>query len=120
MRRVLLTFAVLALAGSPAALAQGPKTNAPPGNSAIDEYLEAVPSADGNTPTSTIVRAKQRALAGPTGRALRASGSGGGRWAQIVAATAPKKALDAATATGRGLPSVQGSETPGAEGRSPL
>jgi hypothetical protein len=112
MRRLLATLVVLALAGSPPALAQTAKTNAPPGNSAIDEYLESVPSAGGNTPTATVVRARPEALRGAAGRALRASGTDGRRLAQIVAATGPKKALSAA---GSANP-----QTPVATGRSPL
>jgi hypothetical protein len=96
MKRLLATLAVLALAGPAPALAQSPKTNAPPGNSAIDEYLESIPSADGNTPTGNVVRSKPRPLAGAAGRALRAAGDDGKRLEQIVTATAPKKALNAA------------------------
>ena len=49
MNRVLSALVVLALVGLPAsAAAQQPQTNAPPGNSAIDEYLETVPGATGS------------------------------------------------------------------------
>jgi hypothetical protein len=48
LRFVLGTVAVVALLAPAGASAQA--TNAPPGNSAIDEYLETVPSASGNRP----------------------------------------------------------------------
>lgn len=51
MRRSVTLLAVLLCLGTaPAALAQTQKV-APPGNSAIDEYVESVPSASGNHPT---------------------------------------------------------------------
>lgn len=66
-----------------AATAQSPSTNAPPGNSAIDEYLETVPGATGNqTPRrssdgsesgrAALTRAQRERLerAGPDGEAL--------------------------------------------------
>ncbi|MDX6678103.1 MAG: hypothetical protein QOE31_2155, partial [Solirubrobacteraceae bacterium] len=49
MPRVLSALVALLLIALPsAAFAQSPQTNAPPGNSAIDEYLETVPGATGN------------------------------------------------------------------------
>jgi hypothetical protein len=122
MRRPLAILVVLTVAAPAPALAQRPATNAPPGNSAIDEYLESVPSASGNTPTGNVVGAKPRPLAGAAGRALRAAGKDGRRLEQIVSATAPQKALDAARGAkpGAAVPGVAGSEAPGAKGRSPL
>src|SRR4051794_19415011 len=119
MRRLLATLAVLALAGPAPALGQSAKTNAPPGNSAIDEYLESVPSAHGNTPTGSVVTAKPRRLAGAAGRALRAAGPDGKRLEKIVTATAPKQAVRAAEQGGSATPSAP---PPGdaPEGRSPL
>lgn len=84
MTRVLMTRAmtlvVLALALPALAHAQAPQTTAPPGNSAIDEYVETVPGATGNTrpgPSqdggagvlSALERARLERL-GPDGRAL--------------------------------------------------
>ncbi len=91
------------------------QTNAPPGNSAIDEYLESVPSAGGNTPTAAIVRDRSQTLGGRGGRSLRASGADGRRVAQIVAATAPRKAIEAANGGRAAAPSADT-----AKGRSPL
>jgi hypothetical protein len=48
MTRALVALVALALALPASAAAQAPQTNAPPGNSAIDEYLETVPGATGN------------------------------------------------------------------------
>ena len=59
-----LSALVVALLCSPlpaAATAQTPLTNAPPGNSAIDEYLETVPGATGNQ------RPRQPGAAGDAG-----------------------------------------------------
>ena len=52
MNRVLSMLVALAFLGLPAgAVAQSAQTNAPPGNSAIDEYLETVPGVGGNQQT---------------------------------------------------------------------
>ena len=115
MIRVLSVLVALALLALPAAAtAQAPTTNAPPGNSAIDEYLETVPGATGNTRTrppggsggsgNDALTAAERARLerlGPDGKAL----------ADAVDATAPSK--DAATPkpTATALP---------AQGRSPV
>jgi len=49
MPRVLSVLVALLLIALPsAAIGQTPQTNAPPGNSAIDEYLETIPGATGN------------------------------------------------------------------------
>lgn len=48
MTRAITALVVLAFAWPAAAQAQAPQTNAPPGNSAIDEYLETVPGASGS------------------------------------------------------------------------
>jgi hypothetical protein len=117
MKRLLVTLAVLALAGPAPALAQSAKTNAPPGNSAIDEYLESIPSADGNTPTQDVAGRAPRALAGAAGRALRTAGPDGRRLEQIVTATAPKKALKAAEQPAAAPPAAVAADT---KGRSPL
>jgi hypothetical protein len=80
--RVLSALAALVLLVAPAAaMAQAPSTNAPPGNSAIDEYLETVPAATGDqrprAPGSgstdgalTPARRARLERLGPDGRAL--------------------------------------------------
>lgn len=82
MTRALSAFVALVLMAVPAsAMAQEPSTNAPPGNSAIDEYLETVPGATGNQrprtagggPTAGALTPARRARLerlGPDGRAL--------------------------------------------------
>jgi Spy/CpxP family protein refolding chaperone len=95
MTRLLSALVALALltALPVAATAQAPQTNAPPGNSAIDEYLETVPSATGNQRPrqpgtgggASVLTPAQRAKLerlGPDGKAL----------ADAVDATAPPAA----------------------------
>lgn len=87
-----ILIALVLLTVPQAAAAQAPSTNAPPGNSAIDEYLETVPGATGNqSPRSpsdgtepgraALTRAQRERLerAGPDGEAL----------ANLVDATSP-------------------------------
>ena len=93
MTRAITALVVLALALPALAHAQAPQTNAPPGNSAVDEYLETVPGATGNarprTPTpggsggSALTAAERARLErlGPDGKTL----------ADAVEATAPAK-----------------------------
>jgi hypothetical protein len=116
MRLLLATVAVLTLLAPPSALAQRAGTNAPPGNSAIDEYLESVPSADGNTPTGSVVRGRPRPLGGAAGRALRGEGQDGRALEEIITATAPPKAIRTAERGGSAV------RAPGdtAKGRSPI
>jgi hypothetical protein len=80
MTRAITALVVLALALPALAHAQAPQTNAPPGNSAVDEYLETVPGATGNSrprpPRSGapgVLSAAQRARLdrlGPDGKTL--------------------------------------------------
>jgi hypothetical protein len=92
MARLLTVLAALALLLPGAASAQDPVTNAPPGNSAIDEYLETVPGATGDvrpgapTDSGALPSAQRAALErlGPDGRLL----------ADIVEATGGKPAAN--------------------------
>lgn len=109
MTRLLSALVALALLALPAAAPA--QTNAPPGNSAIDEYLETVPSATGNQRPrqpgtgdggkSVLTPAQRRKLErlGPDGRAL----------ADAVEATAPPAAKPGAAQT-----------LDGSDGRSPF
>src|SRR5215207_873445 len=114
MTRLLPALVALALLAVPAAAtAQAPKTNAPPGNSAIDEYLETVPGASGNqrprTPATGGGAAAKPALSQAERARLERLGPDGRALADAVDATAPPKASRKAT------------ETPLAgDGRSPL
>ncbi|MDP2710968.1 MAG: hypothetical protein Q8O56_07095 [Solirubrobacteraceae bacterium] len=112
MTRAILALAVLALALPAAAQAQTPKTNAPPGNSAIDEYLETVPGATGNQ------RPRPPARNGGDGAAVLSAaerarlerlGPDGETLADAVEATAPARETQA-------KPDVT---LPEGEGRSP-
>jgi hypothetical protein len=92
MTRMLMALVALTLALASPAMAQSPNTNAPPGNSAIDEYLETVPDPGGDSHPGppggdgggATDGAQQQKLArmGPDGRAL----------ARLVATTAPAAA----------------------------
>ncbi|MDX6682870.1 MAG: hypothetical protein QOG94_2909 [Solirubrobacteraceae bacterium] len=112
MARVLSALVVLLLIATPCtAIARAPQTNAPPGNSAIDEYLETVPGATGNQ------RPRQPGAAGgssnatltPTQRArLERLGADGKTLADAVDATAPA----AASRTSTPLPLTAGGGSP--------
>jgi hypothetical protein len=115
MPRLLAALVALALIAAPAAAsAQTQKTNAPPGNSAIDEYLETVPAASGNS------RPRPPAAGGGSSSALTAAerarleklGPDGKTLADAIDATSPD------SKAGSGSPS-KGSVSAG-EGRSPI
>lgn len=103
---VLLALALIA--APPAAFAQTEQTNAPPGNSAIDEYLETVPNATGNQrPRSGDA---PNAVLTPTERArLERLGPDGKVLADAIDVTGPKRERSASAA-----------EPLTAQGRSPL
>jgi hypothetical protein len=119
MPRALSALVVLMLIIAPSTAIARPPTNAPPGNSAIDEYLETVPSATGDQRPGTpgagggvLAPAQRQRLErlGPDGRAL----------ANAVDATAtapPRKAMPVP-------PAVEGRSPlpvpPAVDGRSPL
>jgi len=98
MTRAITALVVLALALPALAHAQAPQTNAPPGNSAVDEYLETVPGASGNA------RPRTPAHGGAAGSALTAAerarlerlGPDGKTLADAVEATAPAPKKSAA------------------------
>jgi hypothetical protein len=106
-RLLSLLVALTVLATAPAAFAQDERTNAPPGNSAIDEYLETVPNATGNgRPRSAD--AEREAVLTPAQRAeLERLGPDGKVLADAVDATStvgPKereRASEPLTAQGR-------------------
>jgi hypothetical protein len=119
MPRLLAALVALALIASPAAAsAQTQKTNAPPGNSAIDEYLETVPAASGNSrprppasgggSSSSLTAAERARLekAGPDGKTL----------ADAIEATSP----DRGTGPGAGSGSPSAGSVSAGEGRSPI
>jgi hypothetical protein len=110
--RVLSAFVALVLMAAPAAAtAQEPSTNAPPGNSAIDEYLETVPGATGNQRPRAPAGGSAAGALTPAQRArLQRLGSDGRILVGVVDATSPAR-----TST-RKRPTVPAA----AHGRSPL
>lgn len=88
-----------------AAWSQAPQTNAPPGNSAIDEYLETVPGATGNRPSrpaggdraTTADGGRPVTLAPAELARLKRLGPDGKAVADVVDATAPESAAPKAS-----------------------
>ncbi len=127
MTRALAAFAALALVLPVAASAQAPPTNAPPGNSAIDEYLETVPGATGPVrprPPSSNGASGGGALTPAQRDRLRRLGPDGRTLADAIDATSPPRtAVPAQPAPGDGSAPKARSAQKGeraAEGRSPL
>jgi hypothetical protein len=110
--RVLSALVALVLVAAPAAaVAQAPSTNAPPGNSAIDEYLETVPAATGNQRPRPPGGGSTSGALTPTQRArLERLGPDGKALVGVVDATSPAR-----TST-RKRPTAPGAT----HGRSPL
>jgi len=91
MRRTLVALLALALLVPAVAAGQGSKTNAPPGNSAIDEYLETVPGASGNGVVRPPAAGGGTLTAAERGR-LEQLGTDGRTLARIVESTSPPPA----------------------------
>lgn len=118
MQRILPLIAglLLALLAAAPALAQD-KTVAPPGNSGVDEYLEVVPGAGGDTPASgggtggsggsSGSQTPSSTLGSKTATQLEQLGTDGKKAAQLAAAGAP---TDRATARKQAKSDVLGSE----------
>jgi hypothetical protein len=125
MTRMLTALVALALLLPSAAAAQAPQTNAPPGNSAIDEYLETVPSATGNKPPPHPGQGGEKtgALTPAQRKQLDALGPDGRELAAVVDATGSAPARGATTgggtAAGRAVETSTG-DVSGAQARSPL
>lgn len=100
----------LALALPATVQAQTPSTNAPPGNSAIDEYLETVPGASGATRPRPPGEAGSGALTPAQRAQLERRGPDGKALADAVDATAPAIAP---------APARDKVEAAGGQGRSP-
>jgi hypothetical protein len=84
----LLALLALVLAFPAAARAQQGETNAPPGNSAIDEYVETVPSASGNRPARNRDSAPAP-LPADERTALEQQGPDGALLADLIDSTSP-------------------------------
>src|SRR5262249_5100272 len=118
MTRLLTVLIATALLLPALAAAQPPGTNAPPGNSAIDEYLETIPSAGGNS--SPGPPGQPGARPSPRARALERLGPDGRTLAALVdatpAASAHHPAGDAAAQAKGAAPTPLA----GADARSPF
>lgn len=91
MTRALVALVALALVFPAATVAQAPQTNAPPGNSAIDEYLETVPGATGNTRPRPPGQGSGGSLTPAERAKLEQLGPDGKTLANAVDATSPAK-----------------------------
>jgi hypothetical protein len=120
MRRTLAALIALALLVPAAAAAQGSKTNAPPGNSAIDEYLETVPGPTGNGVPRPRVAGGGTLTAAERDR-LEQLGADGRTLATIVEATSPAPASGATSpAPKKHRPATGVVRLPDAKGHAPL
>ncbi|MDQ3678078.1 MAG: hypothetical protein M3401_14995 [Actinomycetota bacterium] len=89
MTRAIMALVVLALMVPLTAQAQAQQTNAPPGNSAIDEYLETVPGASGSTRPRPPAQGGDGVLTATERARLERLGADGKTLADAVDATAP-------------------------------
>jgi hypothetical protein len=83
---------VIVLYGSPAfALTPNKQTVSPPGNSAVGEYVEDVPTAGGGrpVPSAQSLSGHRGALTAPVAHRLAAAGANGRRTASLAEGTAP-------------------------------
>ena len=87
-RAAIAVLACLFVVGAPAP-AGAQRQVAPPGNSAVDEYLETVPGADGNHP---VKPGQGGGLPKAARRQLEALGADGKAAAAVANATGPAKA----------------------------
>lgn len=91
-----LAIALLAALVLPSAAFAGPSTNAPPGNSGVEQYFEVIPDATGNRPAQGVTRSGSDSSGGPlpqsVAKKLNALGADGRAVAGLVATTAPKRA----------------------------
>jgi hypothetical protein len=112
----------LALLLPSAALAQTPETNAPPGNSGIDEYLETVPNPTGDAPAPPADGGGGVPLPSRAREELEDLGADGKAVAALAEQTGgPRREVAGERARGdrargdraHGVPVVPGSETRG-------
>ena len=118
MRRFALALVAAAITIGPAPATAAPQYVAPPGNSAVDEYTEAVPGPGGATPVgSGPERAGGRSsLPARTQRELRRSGPDGAAAAELADRTAVDSAGPEAAA--RDSRTAQSGKNAGSDGES--
>lgn len=114
MTRALLALAALLLAlAAPAAAQEGRDRVAPPGNSAIDEYMETVPGASGDRAPRAPSRDAAPVLAPEQREALvRDGGEDGEQLAKVIDATAPDDRRAGTAAPPTGAPAPAAGDTP--------
>jgi hypothetical protein len=118
----LLSLVLLLAAPVATATAAPPHTNAPPGNSAIDEYLETVPGASGDaTPRPPRADGGAGTLSPQQRAELRAHGTEGEILSRVVDATTPPETAPASAPA----PAPANARTPvtphaASAGRSPV
>ena len=115
--RSLLVALIIALT-LPAAADAKRRVIAPPGNSAVNQYVEVIPTGGGSRPSSTLPSGGGRpgapgVLSPAAERALGRGGSDGHSVAALVSATAPGPPRDAKSLRVRG-PSRRGGSSGGA------
>jgi hypothetical protein len=94
------------------AWSQAPQTNAPPGNSGIDEYLETVPSAGGDKPSQPAAQGGAgNGSSSSAGGQSGPSGNGGSGGAKL--SPAERKRLDQLGPDGKALADVVDATSPG-------
>jgi hypothetical protein len=115
MRRSLapLVLVLAALTLPSAAAAAG--SNAPPGNSGVDQYFETIPSAGGNHPAARGAKPGAGGLSAAERRRLAAAGPAGAAAADLAAANAPRRARHH-----HGPGATTTAPLPSAAGRSPF
>jgi hypothetical protein len=100
MRRTACALACLsACLGAGPAVAQSLDSVAPPGASAIDEYAETIPQANGNRPVRDATE-PTKVLTVAQRQALAAQGADGRQAAVVAELTTPASAADGGTAAG--------------------
>lgn len=104
---ILLVLGALVLSGT--AAAKPPTTIAPPGDSAVSQYVEDVPTDRGATPSPPSAGSQGGALTTGQARRLDGLGSQGRVLASVVNATAPAAAAGSSRARGAGDSSAAGS-----------
>ncbi|MDA0163858.1 hypothetical protein OM076_26545 [Solirubrobacter ginsenosidimutans] len=112
MRRTLVLAAFGLAVLAPAAHAQQAGSTAPPGNSAIDEYVETVPGATGNRSPRPPGQAPSPALTRPQRAALEREGEVGEQLAQLIDETAPPAPAPGKPAAKRSTPATGTATTP--------
>jgi len=117
--RTLTALAALALLLPATAAAQTPGTNAPPGNSAIDEYLETVPATTGNAPPRPP-GSDSGALPASERKQLEALGKDGETLAAVVEATSPAPARKPSRKPAPAIPAPAGQVEGATASHSPL